>query len=133
MRRRPLAATSRGHRLHPSRGCGNDCQQKTMTSGRRSSSSSSSSSVSETSESVVCRRCPLICDKRIRAAIVAAPPACKHAVAYLRGTKVCRYNWHSAGSLGWPFPMTEYKFFFSNKMHGSNFIKRHSETVMFCN
>jgi len=23
----------------------------------------------------------------------------------LRGTKVCRYNWHSAGSLGWPFPM----------------------------
>jgi len=25
------------------------------------------------------------------------------------GTKVCRYNWHSAGSLGWPFPMLKYK------------------------
>ena len=23
----------------------------------------------------------------------------------LQGTKVCRYNWHGAGSLGWPFPM----------------------------
>ena len=21
------------------------------------------------------------------------------------GTKVCRYNWHDAGSLGWPFPV----------------------------
>ena len=25
-----------------------------------------------------------------------------------RGTKVCRYNWHSAGSWGWPFPMLTY-------------------------
>jgi len=24
-------------------------------------------------------------------------------------TKVCRYGWHSAGSLGWPFPMLKYK------------------------
>ena len=23
----------------------------------------------------------------------------------LYGTKVCRYNWHNAGSLDWPFPM----------------------------
>jgi len=23
-------------------------------------------------------------------------------------TIVCRYNWHSAGSLGWPFPMLKY-------------------------
>ena len=29
-------------------------------------------------------------------------------LAPLRGTKVCRYNWHSAGSLGWPFPMLKY-------------------------
>ena len=42
------------------------------------------------------------------------------------GTKVCRYNWHSAGSLGWPFPMLIY---FSNKICGSNFIEQHSETV----
>jgi len=26
-----------------------------------------------------------------------------------QGTKVCRYNWHSADSLGWPFPMLKYK------------------------
>ena len=26
------------------------------------------------------------------------------------GTKVCRYNWHSVGSLGWPFPVLKYKF-----------------------
>jgi len=25
------------------------------------------------------------------------------------GTTVCRYNWHSAGSLGWPFPTLKYK------------------------
>ena len=25
-----------------------------------------------------------------------------------QGTKVCRYNWHSVGSLGWPFPMLKY-------------------------
>jgi len=24
------------------------------------------------------------------------------------GMKVRRYNWHSAGSLGWPFPMLKY-------------------------
>ena len=28
------------------------------------------------------------------------------------GTKVCRYNWHSAGSRGWPFPMLKYKYIF---------------------
>jgi len=31
------------------------------------------------------------------------------------GTKVCRYNWHSAGSLGWPFPMLKYKYIFQIK------------------
>jgi len=25
-------------------------------------------------------------------------------------TKVCRYNWHSAGSLGWPFSVLKYKY-----------------------
>ena len=24
------------------------------------------------------------------------------------GTKMCRYNWHSAVSLRWPFPMLKY-------------------------
>jgi len=24
---------------------------------------------------------------------------------------VCRYNWHSAGSLGWQFPVLKYKYF----------------------
>jgi len=41
---------------------------------------------------------------------------------------VCRYNWHSAGSLGLPFP-TLYINIFSYKIYGSNFIKQHSETV----
>ena len=35
--------------------------------------------------------------------------------AYVQGTKVCRYNWHSAGSLGWPFPMLEYEYIFQIK------------------
>jgi len=30
--------------------------------------------------------------------------------------KVCRYNWHSAGSLGWPFPVLKYKCHFSNEI-----------------
>jgi len=44
---------------------------------------------------------------------------------------VCRYNWHGAGYL--PalaiFSMRKY-FIFKNKIHGSNFIKQHSETAM---
>ena len=47
-----------------------------------------------------------------------------------QGTKVCRYNWHSAGSPGWPLSVLKYKYLFSNKTYGSNFIKQHSETVM---
>ena len=33
----------------------------------------------------------------------------------IRTTKVCRYNWHSAGSLGRPFPMLKYKHIFQIK------------------
>jgi len=32
-----------------------------------------------------------------------------------QGTKACRYNWHSAGSVGWPFPMQKYKNIFQIK------------------
>jgi len=32
-----------------------------------------------------------------------------------QGTKVCRYNWHSAGSLGWPFPTLKYEYIFQIK------------------
>jgi len=28
---------------------------------------------------------------------------------------VCRYNWHTAGSLGWPFSMLKYKYIFQIK------------------
>jgi len=36
--------------------------------------------------------------------------------------------------IAWPFPMLKYKYvFFSNKIYGSNFVKRHSETVMVWN
>jgi len=45
-----------------------------------------------------------------------------------QGTKVCRYNWHSAGSLGWPFPTLKYKYVFSNRIYRSDFIEQHSET-----
>jgi len=31
------------------------------------------------------------------------------------GTKVCRYNWHSAGSPGWTFPTPKYKYIFKTK------------------
>ena len=31
------------------------------------------------------------------------------------GTKLCRYNWHSAGSLSWPFPVLKYKYIFQTK------------------
>ena len=43
-------------------------------------------------------------------------------------TKVRRYNWHSAGSPGWPFPMVDYSVYFSNKIYGSNFIEQHTHT-----
>jgi len=44
---------------------------------------------------------------------------------------VCRYSWHGAGSLGWPFLKLKYKYrLFLNKIHGSNFFEQHSETVM---
>jgi len=28
---------------------------------------------------------------------------------------MCRYSWHSAGSLGWPFPLLKYKCIFQVK------------------
>jgi len=34
---------------------------------------------------------------------------------HLQGMKVCRYNWHSVGSLCWPFPMLKYKYLFQIK------------------
>jgi len=34
---------------------------------------------------------------------------------FRQGTTVCRYNWHSAGSPGWPFPMLKYKYIFQTK------------------
>ena len=50
-------------------------------------------------------------------------------------TKVCRYKWHSAGSLGWPFPMLKHKFIFQIKyteaVLSNNYTR--SETVMVCN
>jgi len=45
-------------------------------------------------------------------------------------SKVCRYNWHCAGSLCWLSPMLNINIYFSNKIYGCNFIKQRSETVM---
>ena len=33
----------------------------------------------------------------------------------VQGTKVCRYNWRTAGSLGWPFPTLTYIYTVSQK------------------
>jgi len=46
--------------------------------------------------------------------------------------KVCRYNWHSAGSLGYSFPMLKYKYIFQIKYtEGSNFIKQTRKLLLF--
>ena len=47
------------------------------------------------------------------------------------GTKVCRYNWHSAGSLGWPFPTLKYKYIFPNKIYGSIVINSTRKLLWF--
>ena len=39
-----------------------------------------------------------------------------------QGTNVCRYNWHTAGSLGWPIPVLKYKYIFEVK---------YTETILF--
>ena len=47
------------------------------------------------------------------------------------GTKVCRYNWHSASSIGWPFPMLTYKYVFQIKYMQailSNSVRTHTHT-----
>jgi len=46
---------------------------------------------------------------------------------------VCRYNWHSAGSLDWPFSSAKVLIYFSNRIYGSSFIKQPSETVVVWN
>ena len=43
------------------------------------------------------------------------------------GMKVCRYNWHSAGSLGWPFTMLKYKYI--SQIKHTEAINQQSETV----
>jgi len=35
-------------------------------------------------------------------------------------TTVCRYNWHSVGSLGWPLSMLKYKHIFEIKYAEAN-------------
>ena len=39
----------------------------------------------------------------------------RSAVTTPQRTEVCRNNWHSAGSMGWPFPVLEYTYFFQLK------------------
>jgi len=50
-------------------------------------------------------------------------------LVWQHGTKLCRYNWHSAGSLGWPFPMVKYKCIFRIKCTQAILSTQHSETV----
>jgi len=48
-----------------------------------------------------------------------------------KGTKVCRYNWHSAGSLGWPFPMLKYEYIFPTK-HTEAILSNSSRKLLGC-
>ena len=45
---------------------------------------------------------------------------CCGASSSLYGTKVCRYNWHSAGSTGWPFAVLKCKYIFQIKCTTTN-------------
>jgi len=46
------------------------------------------------------------------------------------GTKVCRHNWHGAGSLGLLFPLLKYRYIFQIKYTEKQFFsEQHSETV----
>jgi len=57
----------------------------------------------------------------------------RHSDCFSVGTKVCRYNWHSAGSPGWPFPVLKTNTFFQIKyteaILSNNFIKRHNKFI----
>ena len=44
-----------------------------------------------------------------------AIPEPQHFLPHRKRTKVCRYNWHSAGSLGGPFPTQKCKYIFQIK------------------
>jgi len=48
--------------------------------------------------------------RRGDAALCVNPLGCQVIV-----TKVCRYSWHSAGSLGWPFQVLKYRYIFQIK------------------
>jgi len=47
-----------------------------------------------------------------------------------QGTKVCRYNWHSAGSLGWPFPTLKYKYIFQIKYTEAIFLSNSTRKLL---
>jgi len=53
--------------------------------------------------------------KKLRKIVEVSKIVPLHEKKTLQGTKVCRYNWHSAGSLGWLFPMLKYKYIFQRK------------------
>jgi len=46
-----------------------------------------------------------------------------------QGTRVCQYNWHSAGSLGWPFPVLKSKYIFQIK-HTEAILSNSTQTLL---
>jgi len=48
-----------------------------------------------------------------------------------KGTKVHRNNWHSAGFLGWQFPMLKYKYIFQIKYTEAILSKRTRKLLWF--
>jgi len=48
------------------------------------------------------------------------------------GRKVCRYNWHSPRSLGWPFPMLKYTYIFQIKYTEAILSQARDDGVLGC-
>ena len=45
-------------------------------------------------------------------------------------SKVCQYNWHNVGSLGWPFPMLKYEYIFQIKYTEAIFQIEITKTII---
>jgi len=63
--------------------------------------------------------------------VAARPPEVAETDRGIWGTKVCRYNWHSAGSLGWPFPILKYKYIFHIK-YTEAFLSNSTRKLLWC-
>jgi len=61
------------------------------------------------------QRCRALAVGPIRLLVLDEERTSAEVVLGSRGDIVRRYNWHSAGSVGWPFPMLKYEYIFRIK------------------